>query len=394
MNETNRYDIIVVGAGPAGSMAAYSAVLHKGHRPIRVCLLERNHRAGFPVRCGEGIGLKGTIFNDFIVEEQWIKARVKTVCLVSPGGTIVQLKKGAENYIVDRAKMDFDLVQKAIAAGVFYFSNTSVVSVSRVEKQLYECKSVQGSFFAPCIILADGVESRLARGLGWNTALPLDDIDCCAFCRISHESIADDTCFFYTGSNITPAGFAWVFPRGNKNANVGIGILGSYSKSGEAKNLLDKFISKHFTGASISDIHCGGVPAGRWLKPLVKEGVMIVGDAARQVISLSGAGINYAIFSGKLAGKTAAASYRDGDIDYHYLFNYEKVWSAGLGKQQLRSFALKTLLVKKNNDRFIESIAKSLVQKQNHVNLSFLRVFLRTFISNPLAFFKAFLLFK
>jgi len=140
-------------------------------------------------------------------------------------------------------------------------------------------------------------------------------------------------------------------------------------------------------------LHCGGVPAGVWTKPLVRDGVMLVGDTARQVISLTGAGINYSIYAGKLAGKIASEAINNKTIDYKHLLKYEETWANGLGKQQVRSYALKNLLLKNNNDDFFNSIAKSLSKKRKK-QLSVLGVFLRTFITNPKAFIKALLLFR
>jgi digeranylgeranylglycerophospholipid reductase len=391
MENKSTHDIIIIGAGPAGSMAAISAL---SCRPdLRVCLIERKPKTGTPVRCGEGIGLKGSKNNNFEINKSWIKATIRKFHLVAPNGSIVELENGADGYIVDREKMDFDLARQAASAGCDYHPNTTIVSISRVDHNLYECKSSSTSYFAPCVILAEGIESRLARDLGWKTALAPDDVDCCAFGHITHDSISDDTCVFYTGSGITPAGYAWVFPRGNKQANVGIGVLGSFSSAGRARELLQAFIAGHYQGAPISDLHCGGAPAGRWLKPLVRDGVMIVGDAARQIISLTGAGINYSILAGKSAGKICAESFGKNSVDYEYLKKYEKDWASGCGKQQLRSFALKNLLVKQHNDAFLNGIAASLLRKKNE-KLSILAVFLRTFLSNPVALVKAFLLFK
>ena len=385
----NTFDIIVVGAGPAGAMAAQAA--SKGGR--NVCLLERKEKAGTPVRCGEGLGLKGAASNGFKIDPSWIKAKISKIKLISPNGTAVTLVNRVDSYVVDREIMDFDLVKRAIASGARYFAKTPVISIKRIDSKFYECISPTTSFHASCVILADGVESRCARDLGWHTALNPVDLETCAFCKVSHESIDSESCIFYIGNTVTPAGYAWVFPRGNNQANVGLGVLGSSSSSGKAQELLEKFVASIFGGAKMIDVHCGGVPAGKWLKPLVKDGAMIVGDAARQVISLTGAGINYSVYAGQLAGKIAAEAFQNDAVDYNHLLTYEKIWAKGLGKQQMRSYALKTLLIKKHDDAFLDSIAKSLSKKDKN-KLSILEVFLRTFISNPVAFFKALLLFR
>jgi digeranylgeranylglycerophospholipid reductase len=172
-----------------------------------------------------------------------------------------------------------------------------------------------------------------------------------------------------------------------------LGVLGSYSQAGIAKQLLEQFVEHFFHGGAITNVRCGGVPAGPWTRPLVKDGIMLVGDAARQVISLTGAGINYSIYAGKLAGRIAAQAIDGNSVNYQFLKSYECEWANGLGKQQMRSYALKTLLIKKHDNRFFNSIARSLAKKKNR-NLSVLGVFLRTFITHPAAFIKALLLFR
>ncbi len=140
-SHAQRYDIIVVGAGPAGSIAAQTAAM-EGRR---VCLVERKMQAGFPVRCGEGIGIKGAVFNKFDVDEKWIKRRINKIRLVAPDTTVVEIRQGAESYILDRKIMDLDLATRAIAAGADYHCATTIRSVRRIEKQLYACASDMGA---------------------------------------------------------------------------------------------------------------------------------------------------------------------------------------------------------------------------------------------------------
>lgn len=390
--ETNKkFDVAVIGAGPAGAMAAQYAA--KGG--CRVALIERKRKVGIPVRCGEAVGLKG-FSTSMDIEDKWILASVRKIRMISPGGIKVDLvnpAKTGKNYIIKREIMDEDLVRRAVKAGAEYFPSTPILSVKQESNRLYNCVGLQREFSASCVILADGVESRLARDLGWRTSLSMDDIESCAFCRVEHESITGDTIEFNVGNKVAPGGFAWVFPRGEKRANVGLGVLGSNSSGGKARELLDSFINKNFAGAVISDLHCGGAPVGKWLNPLVKNGIMIVGDAARQVNSLTGGGIAYALYAGRTAGETAAGAMKNGHLNYRYLKQYQKRWAHYCGKQQLRSYALKTVLLKKNNDNFFDTVARSL-SRESPETLSYRRVFFRTFSKHPVILLKTFFLFR
>ncbi len=381
------FDIVVVGAGPAGSMAAWSAAL----TGRKVCLLERKSEVGIPVRCGEGIGVKGFSLS-LDVRPEWIRCTVKQTAMVSPSGIKVQIGNVDESYTLDRERMDADLVREAVSAGAEFRNSFPVLSITRSQEG-YQCSGPAGNVCAKIVILADGVESRLARFGGWDTTLRLADIETCAFTRVFSPLIDKETCIFFTGSSVAPGGYAWIFPRGAGEANVGLGISGDRSEAGRARELLKRFIDKELPGSRIGTVHCGGVPVSRWVRPLVKEGIMLVGDAARQVNCLSGAGIGYSLFAGKLCGRVAGEALKGDSVDYNHLKTYEKVWKKRFGKQVDRSFSLKEFLSKHTDDRFLDRIAQSL-SKEDPAKTSYLRVFVKTFSRHPLLLLKAAKLFR
>ncbi|HLV32317.1 MAG TPA: NAD(P)/FAD-dependent oxidoreductase [Chitinispirillaceae bacterium] len=383
-----QFDIIVVGAGPAGSMAALSAA----RNGRSVCLLERKPQAGTPVRCGEGIGHRSLVEN-IDVRPEWIKSVIKRSIMVAPNGLKVEIANVDESYILDREKMDNDIVKDAIDAGVTYYTKFATTGLKRVGEKEYEVYGNDVSLKSNCIILADGVESKLARFVGWNTTLQLKDIETCAFARVISPLIDNETCIFYTGSKVAPGGYAWVFPRGKGEANVGLGILGVNSKAGSALESLNRFINSEFPAARITNTHCGGVPVTKWIRPLVRDGVMLAGDAARQVNCLSGAGIAYSLYAGKHCGQIAARAFSNGSIDYSFLNKYQQVWDKRYGKQQIRSYSLKEFVTKNADDDFLNRIAVSL-SKEDPQKMNYLRVFVRTFSRHPVLLFKAFKLFR
>jgi len=411
-SENNNYDIIVIGSGPAGASAAAAAA--SGGR--RVLLLERKPVPGVPVRCGEGIGRQGLTLT-LEPRPEWIKSTVTRARMVSPSGINVEIGNVDESYIMDREKMDADLVKAAADAGAeFRASSPAIWAEEEASSNQYKVivKNIDGintanginnntdgandpadrltEFRAPCLILADGVESRLARCFGWDTALRLEDIETAAFARVEAEGIEGDCCTFYTGSAVAPGGYLWVFPRGVGAANVGLGVIGSRCRAGLPKELLLDFIKRAYPGARVTHLHCGGVPVGRWVDPLVKGGVMLVGDAARQVNAINGAGIAYSLYAGRLAGSVAAGAFDGGGFNRKALSAYRRGWAKEFGKQQERSFALKEFIMSAD-DAFLDKIADSL-SKEPSGGVSYLRVFMRTFSSRPLLLLKAFKLFR
>ncbi len=334
MSDVNKsYDIIVVGSGPAGACAAMSAA----SAGRRVLLLERKPVPGVPVRCGEGIGHQGLTLS-FDPRPEWIKSVVTRAKMVSPSGIGVEIGNVDKSYILDRERMDSDLVKMAVEAGAEFRASSPVVRAEEASSNRYRviCSNRLNSidndrintnsinrsginnnsintnsidtnnstdtdniintnnkkieFEASCLILADGVESRLARCFGWDTALRLADIETAAFARVEATGIEGDCCTFYTGSAVAPGGYLWVFPRGDGVANVGLGVIGSRCRSGLPKELLLEFIKRAYPNGRVTDLHCGGVPVAKWVRPLARGVVMLVGDAARQVNAINGRG--------------------------------------------------------------------------------------------------------
>ena len=387
------YDVIVVGAGPAGSMAAKSCALGG----LKVALVERKEAPSMPVRCGEGVGFKG--MNTTIgIKPQWILAQINKVTFISPKGKRVDVHNIGESFCVDRTKMDKDIMEEAVKAGATLINNTYIDTVETVREPslMYRCfAQTDGNnrvLEAPLLIAADGLESRIRRMTGWPKPFGLDDMESCAIAKVRHPSIIGDTIEFYTGEDIAPGGYLWVFPRGDGFANLGVGVLASRSKPGMAKRLLNKFIKENYEGAEVFDFHAGGVPVGKWINPLNKEGVMIVGDTAGQVNALNGGGIAYALYAGQTAGEVAVEAYSNGAFNYAHLKEYQKRWHSFCGKNQARSYALKSALLKRGNS-FYDDVATAL-EKEDPTKLSYMRVFLRVFIRNPFMLLKTFFLFR
>jgi digeranylgeranylglycerophospholipid reductase len=385
MSESIQAEILVIGAGPAGLMAAISAA----SAGRSVCLIEREAQAGVPVRCGEGIGLKG-LLRSLELNERWIKHRVRSVRMVSPAGIAVDLREFQEGLILDRARMEQDLFERAAAAGARCVAGTTIVDIKE-SSGTYACRSADGrEFISSCVILAEGVESRLGRQLGWHTVLGLEDLETCAFAHVRSPEIAQDSCGFFLGKNIAPGGYAWIFPRGDGTANVGLGVLASLHSAGSAQNLLDAFIEARFTKAEVYDRHCGAVPVGRWLSPLVRGGVMLAGDSARQVNCLHGGGIAFSLFAGKTAGTAAARAFQSGTFDRTILSEYENTWRRMFGNQQRYSYSLKSMVIN-FADHELDAIARSLVHKKRS-KITYMMVLMRACAGHPVLMLKAFLM--
>jgi digeranylgeranylglycerophospholipid reductase len=136
-------------------------------------------------------------------------------------------------------------------------------------------------------------------------------------CHVEDESKLE----IFIGHRKAPAGYVWIFPKGNGAANVGIGIKGS-----GAKMLMDKFIQEHsgwFRDAKIERSQAAPVPVGGEVEDYVADNMMLCGDAAGQVIPLTGAGIHTSLVAGRIAGEVAGRAAIEGDVNASSLSSYK-----------------------------------------------------------------------
>ncbi|MDD2472513.1 MULTISPECIES: NAD(P)/FAD-dependent oxidoreductase [unclassified Methanoculleus] len=358
------YDILVVGGGPAGALAAKTAA-RAGNS---VCLIEKRSAIGTPVRCAEGVGKE--LLKEYIKPDpRWISAEIERARLISPDGTTVSLeqdKAGNEvGYVLDRKVFDRELVWQAAEAGA------DVVVKTRATEPIMENGGVRGAkvlssgtpaeIRAEVVLAADGTEAQFARRAGLDTTVPLREMMSCAQYLMTGIDIDAGSTDFYLGNEVAPEGYLWVFPKGDRTANVGIGISGRKSRDGSrAKDYLDRFVAKNFPDGKMIEAIVGGVPVCRPLACTVADGLMVIGDAARVVDPLTGGGIGNAMFTGRLAAQVASECISAGDCSKEALMTYDAGWRAShMGRIIERNYKVKEYFITLD-DKKLNTLAASI----------------------------------
>ncbi len=341
-------DIVVVGAGPAGSMAAKTAA----KAGLDVVLLEKRQEIGDPVRCAEGVskvGLKKLVDP----KPEWIAADIKGARIYTPDGTkmvISEDKAGSEvGYVLERKVFDRALALEAAMEGAKVMLKTRALGLLKKDGipcgVSAQCIGEDLKIEAPLVIGADGVESKVGRWAGIDTALKPKDIEVCAQFLIRDEMIDEDYCKFFLGNEIAPGGYVWSFPKGERMANLGLGIQGSKSGPGMPIRLLQKFMKDRLPEAKVLEIMAGGVPVSGPIETTTADGVILVGDAARQSDPITGGGIINGMKAGVIAGEVAASQVPLRDLSKADLKIYEDRWRASIGKHIARNFGVKEFFV-------------------------------------------------
>lgn len=373
----SRYDLLVIGGGPGGALAAKTAA-EKG---LKACIVEKRPAIGAPVRCAEGIGKE--LLEDFVEPDpRWISAEIEGAELVAPNGTVLRLEPqmaGNEvGYILDRKVFDRELVWQAAEAGADVMVKTRAVAPimedGAVKGARVEFLGTGMDVKADVVVAADGVESKFARWCGIDTTIPYRELATCAQYLLTGIDIEPHTTVFYLGNRLAPEGYLWVFPKGKKSANVGIGISPRKCGPGNRpKDYLDRFVSARFPDGKPIECIVGGVPVCEPLEETASNGLLIVGDAARVSDPLTGGGIYNAMFTGRLAAQVAADCISKGDCSREALMRYDREWrSSKMGRAIARNYRIKELFITLSDEKLnalIESAAKIDLKEFSTFNL-------------------------
>ena len=371
----DRYDALVIGGGPGGAIAA-GDLAERGHS---VCLVEKRPAIGAPVRCAEGIG-KDILAQFIEPEDRFISAEIQGARLVAPDGTTMSIERemaGSKvGYILDRKIFDRELVWQAASRGA------EVRVKTRAIRPILEDGMVKGARLESCgeardvradvVIAADGVESKFSRWCGVDTAVPLRELMSCAQYILTDIEIDPAMTVFYLGNAVAPEGYAWVFPKGRRTANVGIGISSRRSRDGNrARDYLDRFVAEHFPDGKTIEYIVGGVPVCRPLSSTVSDGLMIVGDAARVSDPITGGGIYNAMHTGRLAASVASDAISAGDCSGKALMPYDHAWRhSKFGKNLERNYRIKEYFITLSDEKL-----NAVVHSMSRINLKDFSVF-------------------
>jgi digeranylgeranylglycerophospholipid reductase len=358
-----KYDAVIVGSGPAGSVTARFAA----EAGAKVLIIERRAEVGVPVLCGEGISQKVDHFK-VLEGKRWIATKMEGARIFSPNGTKITLSAeyaGNETgYVVYRDIFDQELARGAVQKGAEIMLNICAINLLKKDGKI---KGITARHFdetieieADVVVGADGVESRIGKWAGIQTTLKPYDLETCVQYTLTNIEWDSPYCDFFIGKQVAPGGYVWVFPKGNDIANVGIGLLASLSESGKAAQFLDKFIAARpelKKGQPVRVI-TGADPVALPIQS-VKDNLLLVGDAARQVDPITGGGLMNSIEAGKFAGETIGKAVEKQRFDAQILTEYETKWKKSFGKKLHRNYVAKEIILDME-DKTLDMLADSL----------------------------------
>jgi digeranylgeranylglycerophospholipid reductase len=355
MLRANDYDLVVVGAGPAGANCARFAAAAGLH----VLVIDKKAELGVPTECSGAVSLRGLAEAGISPDDEFVVSTVAGFVTYSNEGEPWRVDyremAGRETIgcVVDRKRFDTFVAGLAAEAGAELALRTELEAALRRDPADPNGGWVlqgrhQGLPFeigARVLVAADGVTSRIAKWLRVNSTLPLHEAASCIQYEMTNVP-TDRLLEIVVGQDHAPGGYVWVFPTGKGRAKVGLGVVRTMTRQPAGWHL-DRFIASsfmrdRFVRASVLEVSIGTVPLARPMLTPYADGVVFAGDSARQINSLTGGGIHTALMAGRIAGESLARLWPTGDYSREGLAAWGAAWEEQQGNGLREVYDMKT----------------------------------------------------
>lgn len=372
MSNIKEVDVLIIGAGPAGSIAAREA----SRNGVKTLIIDKKSEIGTPKRCGEGI-MDGVLEKVGIEpDERWIARHIDGARLVAPDNTSAwftseTLETPATGIILERKVFDKHVTMDAIRSGAEVMVKTEATGIKRDgDFLIVDINSFNNKYSqikARLVIGADGPEGRVANWMGLNTKVPLAEMESGAQYEMTNLKMEkNDTIEFYFGS-VAPGGYAWIFPKGYDTANVGIDVSGVKGEK-TALEYLDDFVKNNpeTCDGQIVEVNVGGNPLCGIFDTIIDDNFMLVGDAAGCVSPITGGGIDTGLESGMIAGRIAAKAIKENDVSKSNLQEYSDYVDENIGKKFKKLINVRDFIYNLDDEdmnEYIGAIAKANISK-------------------------------
>ena len=313
------YDVLVVGAGSAGShLAARMAALG-----YRVMVFEEHSRAGDAVCCTGIVGKE--CLDTFPVSSEAILRVVRSARMISPSGMTLRADTDSTvAYILDRGLFDSCLAMKAQEAGADHLWGSRVKNVLIGEDSVkVELDNSPKSYEGKTVVIASGFHSRLTERVGLGR---VHDFAAGAQVEVASEEV--DELEVYFGRHVAPGLFGWLVPTSEGRARVG--LLSRRHPGEHLRGFLSELAEQGKIMPDGAKVTYGGVPL-RTLAKTYRERTIVVGDAAGHVKPTTAGGIYYGLLCAEDAVDTLDEALSTGDFRASTFARYERMWRTRLG---------------------------------------------------------------
>lgn len=326
-------DIVVVGGGPCGSFSALTAA----RRGAAVTVFEEHKEIGVPSHCAGHLSVKGLKQLGIPLPHEIIENEIKGAVFYSPSGNKVTVKRRFPvTTVVNRELFDKHLSHLAEKSGVQYFLGSKVRSLifhsGFVTGVSVKNGGTEKRVASNLVIDAEGFSSSLLKKTGLQT-LHGSMVVKAVQAEVDHvDNVERDLVEVYLGKKYAPGFFAWIIPKKDASAKVGLA-----TQVGNPREYLARFMNTHpiaskkLCKSKITRLFFHPIPLGGPVPKTYSNGLLVVGDAASQVKPTTGGGVIVGMLCSKIAGEVAYNAVTNSAVSEHFLAQYQSRWKGLLG---------------------------------------------------------------
>ncbi len=320
-------DVIVVGGGPCGSFSALTAA----RLGAEVVVFEEHGEIGVPQHCAGLLSINGLKRIPLHLPHKVIENEIKGAVFHSPSGKEFRIRRTSPvAYVVNRELFDKHLAELAVKSGVHYILKSRVKSflfdASFVSGVAFEKRGVETTMASRVVIDAEGCSSVLLKRGGLKTLDKRMVVNAIQADVAEVDDVDLNMVEVYLGRGYAPGFFAWIIPRRDASAKVGLA-----TRMGDPRDYLHRFMNRHpiaskkLTGVRIRGTSLHPIPLGGIIPRVYSNGLLIVGDAASQVKPTTGGGVIFGLLCSKTAGEVAFQALKENDFRESFLARYESL---------------------------------------------------------------------
>ena len=377
------YDLVVVGAGTAGSITARTAA----EQGYKVCLLDQKRKEKIGEKaCGEAIGKHH--FDELKISQpkgDELANNIVGIDVFSPDlRTVFRIKgEGLHGFMINRLEFGQRLLNEALDRGAELYDQTTVLDPIIKDEYVIGVKARDHiknellEIFGKVVIDASGIASILRRKMPTNWKVETDtrnkDIEVCylEIRELSTDLEDSEYLKIYLSQEICPGGYYWIFPKSSNNVNVGAGIQMVNGFPNPKKQLYNYVFSQPlFKSSKIIKASGGLVSTRRPIDCMVGNGILFVGDAACQPNPIHGGGIGPSMIAGKVAARIAYEAIEEDDTSQRNLWSYNVEYMKGYGAKAAALDIFKTFLQKCEDDDLNYGMENRLVKEEDILHAS------------------------
>ena len=340
------HNIIIIGAGPAGLMAARE--LKKNN--INFLIIDSKKEIGLPLRCGEGIREKE--FIEFFRHKNYDFVKNTINCHEIHYGDLI--KTFRENFLeLDRPKFEKWLA-KPIKDNLKLSTSCQGINI---KENLIEIKTNKEILTADIAILAYGCNFKIQKKFNLVKKQPSIVLGYGGIYK-NHNLNPKKFYYFFDKDYL---GYLWVFPKDKQTANIGFGVFDSNKNT---KQIFSRLLKKYKINAEQISEYAGIVPCSGPIEKTYTNKLLVCGNAAGQVHAFSGEGIYYGLITGKIAARTAVKAVKENKFNDDFLKQYEDLWKKEINSKMKAGIIEADLLQLAFKYKKIEKLFKAPTEKE------------------------------